>query len=43
METANLVAIFVSCLLVSLTGYALYTSFGRPSEGLIDPFDNHED
>ena len=36
METATLVAIFLSGLLVSFTGYALYTAFGQPSQQLRD-------
>jgi PsbN protein len=40
METATLVTIFVSCLLVSFTGYALYTAFGQPSQNLRDPFED---
>jgi PsbN protein len=43
METATLVAIFVSSLLVSFTGYALYTAFGQPAQDLRDPFEEHED
>jgi PsbN protein len=43
METATLVAIFISCSLVSFTGYALYTAFGQPSKELRDPFEEHED
>jgi PsbN protein len=43
METATLVAIPISCLLVSFTGYALYTTFGQPSRELRDPFEEHED
>jgi PsbN protein len=43
METAVLVTIFLSCLLVSFTGYALYTAFGEPSRELRDPFEEHED
>lgn len=43
METATLVALFVSCLLISFTGYALYTAFGQPSKDLRDPFEEHED
>nr|WRW11040.1 photosystem biogenesis factor 1 [Lathraea japonica] len=35
METATLVAIFISGLLVSFTGYA---AFGQPSQQLRDPF-----
>nr|AEA96035.1 photosystem II subunit N [Hattorianthus erimonus]AII83786.1 PsbN [Hattorianthus erimonus] len=43
METATLVAIFISCLLISSTGYAPYTAFGQPSNELRDPFEEHED
>jgi len=43
METATLVAISISSLLISFTGYALYTAFGQPSTGLRDPFEEHED
>nr|AAQ03869.1 photosystem II N protein [Clasmatodon parvulus] len=43
METATLIAIFISCSLVSFTGYALYTAFGQPSKELRDPFEEHED
>ncbi|KAK9662833.1 hypothetical protein RND81_O338100 [Saponaria officinalis] len=41
METAILVAIFISGLLVSFTG--LYTAFGQPSQQLRDPFEEHGD
>ena len=43
METATLVAIFLSGLLVTFTGYALYTAFGQPSQQLRDPFEEHGD
>jgi len=43
METATLVAISISGLLVSFTGYALYTAFGQPSQQLRDPFEEHGD
>jgi PsbN protein len=43
MEIATLVTISISCLLVSFTGYALYTAFGKPSEQLRDPFEDHEE
>nr|YP_010974715.1 photosystem II protein N [Korthalsella rubra]WNR57292.1 photosystem II protein N [Korthalsella rubra] len=41
MQTAPLVAISISGLLVSLTGYAFYIAFGQPSQHLIDPFEEH--
>nr|AAM88446.1 PsbN [Hollia myrmecoa] len=43
METATLIAIFISCSLMSFTGYAPYTAFGQPSKELRDPFEEHED
>jgi PsbN protein len=43
METATLVTISISFLLVRFTGYSLYTAFGQPSEQLRDPFKDHED
>nr|YP_009258688.1 N protein of photosystem II [Coleochaete scutata]Q71KQ8.1 RecName: Full=Protein PsbN [Coleochaete orbicularis]AAQ05898.1 photosystem II PsbN [Coleochaete orbicularis]ANI25693.1 N protein of photosystem II [Coleochaete scutata] len=43
METGILIVIFISCLLVSFTGYAVYTAFGQPSKKLRDPFEEHED
>nr|NP_848087.2 photosystem II protein N [Adiantum capillus-veneris]Q85FJ5.3 RecName: Full=Protein PsbN [Adiantum capillus-veneris]AAP29418.2 photosystem II protein N [Adiantum capillus-veneris] len=42
-ETATLVTTFLSRSLVSFTGYALYTAFGKPSKELRDPFEEHED
>ncbi|KAJ0734919.1 putative photosystem II PsbN [Helianthus annuus] len=41
MKTATLVAICISGLLVSFTGYALYIAFGQPSQQLRDPFEEH--
>ncbi|PHT54423.1 Protein PsbN [Capsicum baccatum] len=43
METATLVVIFISGLLVSFTGYALYTAFGQPFQRVRDPFKEHRD
>nr|YP_010760403.1 photosystem II protein N [Cuscuta micrantha]WEY30386.1 photosystem II protein N [Cuscuta micrantha] len=41
MELATLVTLFLSGLLMSFTGYALYTAFGQPSQQLRDPFEEH--
>lgn len=41
MEIATLVAICISGLLLSFTGYALDTAFGQPSQQLRDPFEEH--
>ena len=35
--------IFLWCLLISITGYAVYVGFGPPSKQLRDPFEEHED
>ncbi|PHT34611.1 Protein PsbN [Capsicum baccatum] len=43
METSTLIAIFIPSLLVSFTRYALYTTFGQPSQQLRDLFEEHED
>ena len=43
MEIASLVAISIFGLLVSFTGYTLYTAFGQPSQQLRDPFKEHRD
>jgi PsbN protein len=37
------VAIAVLAVLLSLTGFGIYTAFGPPSKRLTDPFDDHED
>ena len=35
--------IFLSCFLLSITGYSIYVGFGPPSKKLRDPFEDHED
>nr|YP_009538354.1 N protein of photosystem II [Capsosiphon fulvescens]AWX64043.1 N protein of photosystem II [Capsosiphon fulvescens]AYV89960.1 N protein of photosystem II [Capsosiphon fulvescens] len=42
-STAFFFAIFVWCLLISITGYSLYVGFGPGSKDLRDPFEEHED
>ncbi len=34
---------FLWFLLLSVTGYSVYVSFGPPSKRLRDPFEEHED
>jgi PsbN protein len=34
---------FLWFLLLSVTGYSVYVSFGPPSKKLRDPFEEHED
>jgi PsbN protein len=43
MEIATILSIFISSLLVGITGYSIYTSFGPTSKSLRDPFEEHED
>ncbi len=43
METATIIVIFVSSLLVGITTYSVYTAFGPTSKTLRDPFEEHED
>lgn len=43
MEIASILIIFMSSLLVGITGYSVYTSFGPASQNLRDPFEEHED
>ena len=39
METATIIVIFVSSLLVGITTYSIYTAFGPTSQNLRDPFE----
>tara|TARA_B110000971_G_scaffold199050_1_gene216080 strand:+ start:241 stop:372 length:132 start_codon:yes stop_codon:yes gene_type:complete len=43
MESATILSIFISGLLLGITGYSVYTSFGPVSKQLRDPFEEHED
>nr|YP_002327502.1 photosystem II protein N [Vaucheria litorea]ACF70919.1 PSII protein N [Vaucheria litorea] len=43
METATILVIFVSSLLLGVTAYSIYIAFGPSSSNLRDPFDEHED
>jgi PsbN protein len=43
MEPATVLIISVAAVLIAVTGFAIYTSFGPPSKQLADPFDDHED
>ena len=40
---ATLLSIFISGLLLGITGYSVYTAFGPTSKTLRDPFEEHED
>ena len=43
MESALILSIFISGLLIGITGYSIYTSFGPVAKDLRDPFEEHED
>jgi PsbN protein len=43
METATIIVIFVSSLLLGITSYSIFTAFGPASKNLRDPFEEHED
>ena len=43
MEIATVLSIFISSLLVGITGYSIYTAFGPISQDLRDPFEEHEE
>nr|YP_010336478.1 photosystem II protein N [Goniotrichopsis reniformis]UNJ14884.1 photosystem II protein N [Goniotrichopsis reniformis] len=42
METATILSIFISSLLLGITGYSIYTAFGPTAKDLRDPFEEHE-
>ena len=43
METATIIVIFLSSLLLGITTYSVYTAFGPTAKNLRDPFEEHED
>jgi PsbN protein len=43
METATVLVIFMSSILLGITTYSIYVAFGPASKNLRDPFDEHED
>ena len=43
METATILVIFVSSLLLGVTAYSIYTAFGQEKKNLRDPLEEHED
>jgi len=43
METATIIIIFVSSILLGITGYSVYVAFGPNAKDLRDPFEEHED
>nr|YP_009395246.1 photosystem II protein N [Bryothamnion seaforthii]ARW64014.1 photosystem II protein N [Bryothamnion seaforthii] len=43
MEIATVLSIFILSLLLGVTAYSIYTSFGPISKELKDPFEEHEE
>ena len=43
MESAKILSIFISGLLLGITGYSIFTAFGPSAKELRDPFEEHED
>nr|YP_009313371.1 Photosystem II protein N [Dichotomaria marginata]YP_009313575.1 Photosystem II protein N [Galaxaura rugosa]SCW21625.1 Photosystem II protein N [Dichotomaria marginata]SCW21829.1 Photosystem II protein N [Galaxaura rugosa] len=43
MEIATILSIFISSLLLGITGYSIYTAFGPSAKELRDPFEEHEE
>ncbi|MDX2098925.1 MAG: photosystem II reaction center protein PsbN [Leptolyngbyaceae cyanobacterium bins.59] len=43
MEPATVLSISVCAVVIAITAFSIYTSFGPPSKQLSDPFDDHDD
>lgn len=43
METATILGVFIASLLLGVSSYSVYISFGPASKQLKDPFEEHED
>ena len=43
MEIATVLSIFISSILLGVTGYSIYIAFGPISKELRDPFEEHEE
>ena len=43
MEPATVLIISLAVVVVAITAFSIYTSFGPPSTELSDPFEDHED
>ena len=43
METATIFSIFISSILLGITGYSIYVAFGPAAKTLRDPFEEHEE
>ncbi|MBW4595921.1 MAG: photosystem II reaction center protein PsbN [Brasilonema octagenarum HA4186-MV1] len=43
MEPAIVLSISVGAVVIFITAFSIYTSFGPPGKELSDPFEDHED
>lgn len=43
MESETVFIIGIGILVIAVTAYSIYISFGAPSAELNDPFEDHED
>lgn len=43
MEIATVLSIFISSVLIGITGYSIYIAFGPIAKDLRDPFEEHEE
>jgi PsbN protein len=43
MEPATVLSICIAAIVITITGFSIYTAFGPPSAELSDPFEDHED
>lgn len=43
MEPAIVLSILIAVVVIGITAFSIYTSFGPPSAELSDPFEDHED
>lgn len=41
--TSFFITVFITCVLISITIYSIFTGFGSGSKDLRDPFEEHED
>ena len=43
MEPAIVLSICLAVMVITITGFSIYTAFGPPAKQLDDPFEEHED
>ncbi|MEM8641552.1 MAG: photosystem II protein N [Cyanobacteria bacterium P01_G01_bin.54] len=43
MESTTIFILGIGTLVLAVTAYSIYVSFGAPSAELADPFEDHED